>query len=374
MTQMAGIEAGEILQGIREWVEIETPTDSPPSVNRLMDEVQSSYEALGATTRRIPRDGFGDCLRVRCPWGGDEPGILVLSHLDTVHPLGTIERLPFHVDGDRAFGPGIYDMKGGAFLAFHAFRHLVRQGRQTPLPLTFLYNSDEEMSSQSSRPLIEEQARQAKYVLVTEPCRDGGKVVTARKGTARFTLTFEGRPSHSGSKHELGRSAIKELARQILLLEEMTDYERGLTVNVGVVSGGTRPNVIPAEAVAEVDMRVPSREIAEEAIAKAQNLKPFDPDVRIRVEGGAKRPPFEPSEEGMALFQHAQGVARELGVELESVTTGGASDGNFTAPMVPTLDGLGVDGEGAHTFHEQLYVSSLEPRCALMLRLFETLK
>ena len=374
MTQMAGIEAGEILQGIREWVEIETPTDSPASVNRLMDTVQSGYEALGATTRRIPRDGFGDCLRVRCPWGGDEPGILVLSHLDTVHPLGTLDRLAFRVDGDRAFGPGIYDMKGGAFLAFHAFRHLVRQGRETPLPLTFLYNSDEEMSSEGSRPLIEEQARNAKYVLVTEPCRDGGKVVTARKGTARFTLTFEGRPSHSGSKHQEGRSAVKEMARQILLLEEMTDYDRGLTVNVGVVSGGTRPNVIPAEAVAEVDMRVPTREIAEEAIAKVQHLKSFDPDVRIHVEGGAKRPPFEPSEHGMALFRHAQGVASELGFELDSVTTGGASDGNFTAPIVPTLDGLGVDGEGAHTFHEQLYVSSLEPRCALMLRLFETLQ
>jgi glutamate carboxypeptidase len=369
-----GIDAKEILAGIREWVAIESPTDTPAAVNRMMDRVQEEFAPLGVSIQRIPRDGFGDCLKIRSPWGGDGPGILVLSHLDTVHPLGTLhDGLPYRVEGDSAYGPGIYDMKGGAFLAFHAFRHLVRLGRETPLPITFLYNSDEELSSQSSRPLIEDEATQARFVFVTEPCRDGGAVVTSRKGTARFDVTFHGRPSHSGSKHAEGRSAIKEMARQILVLEEMTDYARDLTVNVGVVSGGTRPNVVPAEARMQVDMRIPSREVGDEMIPKVLGMTPFDPDIAIEIQGGAKRPPFERTAQGVALFEHARTLAAKLGISLREVRTGGASDGNFTAPVAPTLDGLGVDGEGAHTLQERLYVSSLEPRCTLMLRLFETL-
>jgi glutamate carboxypeptidase len=374
MNDTARFDAREILDGIRQWVEIESPTSNADAVNAMVGKVEADFAALGAHTRRVPgSDGFGDCLRVRSPWGGDGPGILILAHLDTVHEMGTLESMPFRVEGDIAYGPGIYDMKGGGYLAYHAYRQFSLLGRETPLPVTFFFNSEEEMSSPISRPHIEAEAKKSRHVLVAEPAYEG-RVITARKGTARFNITVNGRASHSGSKHKEGRSAIKELARQILVLEDMTDYERDLTVNVGVISGGTRPNVVAAEASAVVDMRVPSRQVADEAIPKVLGLKPFDPDVSISVDGGAKRPPFERTEKTMALFEHAKGLAAEIGFELTTTTGGGASDGNFTAPIVPTLDGLGVMGKGAHTDFEQIEISSLEPRSRLLFRLMETLE
>lgn len=368
-------DTAEILQGIREWVEIETPTDDAAAVNRLMDLVSEQYRALGAETRRIPgEDGFGDHLEVRSPWGGDGPCLLVLSHLDTVHPMGSLASMPFRVEGDSAYGPGIYDMKGGAHLGFAAFRALVRDGRETPLPLRFLYTSEEEVGSPVSRRHIEAAARGAKYVIVTEPARDGGRIVTNRKGTARFELRVRGRASHSGGYHQLGRSAIRELARQILDLEAMTDYETGLTVNVGVVAGGTRPNVVPEHAHALIDMRVPSREVADAAIAKVRGLKPYDPDIVLTVDGELERPPYAGDMSDTPIFHHAAAVARDIGFELAGTYSGGGSDGNFTAAMgIPTLDGIGVDGKGAHTSEEQLYVSSLAPRAIFVRRLLETL-
>ncbi|MCG8509943.1 MAG: M20/M25/M40 family metallo-hydrolase, partial [Rhodospirillales bacterium] len=273
------------------------------------------------------------------------------------------------------YGPGIFDMKGGAYLGFYAYRNLIRQGRESNLPIRFLFNSDEEMSSRVSRDYIVDEAQKAKYVLVLEPARDGGQVVSTRKGTARCVINVHGRPSHSGSSHAQGRSAIKELARQILVLEEMTDYDKGLTVNVGVIEGGTRPNVIPEFASAEVDMRVPTHALADEMIPRMMNLKPFDPDITIEVTGGAERPPYERTEAGVALFEHARDVAAELGMELKAAPqTGGASDANFAGPFAPALDGLGVVGEGAHTMNEQLSIASLAPRASLFYRLLETLE
>jgi len=371
---MSGYDAGEMLAGLREWVEIETPTDTPPAVNRLVDKVEKDFAALGAATRRIPgQKGFADCLRARSPWGGDGPGILVLAHLDTVHPIGTLERLPFRIAGDVAFGPGIYDMKGGGFMWFHVFRRFVQANRTSSLPITYLFNSDEEMSSRFSRDLLIEEARKAKFVLVLEPAREGGEVVIGRKGTARFRMTIKGRPSHAGSRHSEGRSAIKELAHQILAIEKMTDYAREITVNVGLIDGGSRPNVIAEFAHAEVDMRVPTKAIADEMIPKLFKLKPHDPDCVIEVTGGAERPPFEQTAGGRALFEHARKLASAMGVDIKGVTTGGASDANFSSPLCPSLDGLGVIGRGAHTMEEQIVVSSLAQRAALLERLFETL-
>ena len=373
MTDAGQFDTREILNGIQSWVEIESPTNDADAVNRMVSKVEADFAGLGATTVRIPgSNGYGDCLKVRSPWGGDDPGILVLGHLDTVHPLGTITAMPFRVAGDTAFGPGIYDMKGGAYLAFYAFGQLRRLGRETPLPVTFFFNSEEEVSSPISRPLIEAEAGRARYVLVAEPAYEG-RVVTARKGTARFNVMVHGRASHSGSRHQEGRSAIRELARQILVLEDMTDYARGLTVNVGTITGGTRANVVPAEAHAYVDMRVPSRQIAEKAIARVLALEPFDKEVTLTIDGGAMRPPFEKLPATVALFEHARELAAEIGFDLEDHTAGGASDGNFTAPMTPTLDGLGVLGKGAHTDFEQIEVPSLEPRARLLFRLLETL-
>ena len=372
------IDAEEILSGILEWISIESPSHDAEAVNRMVDRVQVDMHGIGARIERIPgRDGFGDVLKTRTPWGGDGPGILVLSHLDTVHPIGTTEEvLPIRREDDHVYGPGIYDMKGGAYLAYYAYRHLMRMGVETPLPITFLYIPEEEVGSPTSRDIIEREALQNKYVLVTEPAREGGKIVTSRKGVADFHLTVKGRPAHAGARHEDGRSAIKEMARQILALEEMTDYERGITLNVGMVDGGTGINVVPAQCAAHVDLRVPDAATAEEMCARLANLTPFDPDTTLEVTGGMNRPPYDKNEGIAALFDRAKSLAAEIGFELEDVLkTGGGSDGNFTAALgVPTLDGLGADGYGAHSDYEHIYFSSLEPRAKLLLRLFQTLE
>jgi glutamate carboxypeptidase len=364
-----------ILDSIRRWVEMETPTEAPEQVNRLASLVADGYRDLPATIERVAgRDGCGDHLVVRSSWGQDRPGILVLSHLDTVHPLGFIERLPFRIEGDSAFGPGIYDMKGGAYLAYHAFRQLCVGPERSPLGVTQLYVSDEEIGSPTSRALIEAEGRKAKYVLVTEPARDGGKIVTGRKGVARFEVFIKGVPAHAGSRPQDGRSAIRELGNIIQTLEALNDLKRGVTVNVGVVRGGTRPNVIAEEAYAEVDMRVPTIADADELMPKILNLKSRTEGVSVKVTGGLNRPPYEKGNAGAALFEHAKTLAAEIGFELVDTATGGGSDGNFTAPHTATLDGLGVDGQGAHTHYEQIYISSIEPRARLLHRLYQTLR
>src|ERR1700732_4106860 len=364
-----------ILDGIRRWVEIETPTEAPDQINRLATLVAGGYRDLPATIERVAgRSGCGDHILARSSWGQERPGLLVLSHLDTVHPVCFIERLPFRIDDDSAFGPGIYDMKGGAYLAYHAFRQLCTESERSPLGVTHLYVSDEEIGSPTSRALIEAEGRKARYVLVTEPARDGGKVVTGRKGVARFEIFIKGVPAHAGTRPEDGRSAIRELANIIQTLEAMNDSKRGVTVNVGLVKGGTKPNVIAEEAYAEVDMRVPTIADADELVANILNLKSRTEGVDVKVTGELNRPPYEKSNAGAALYEHAKTLAADIGFELSDTFTGGGSDGNFTAPHTATLDGLGVDGKGAHTHYEQIYISSLEPRARLLHRLYQTLR
>jgi glutamate carboxypeptidase len=364
-----------ILDGIRRWVEIETPTEAPDQVNKLATMVADGYRDLPVIIERIAgHNGCGDHLVARSSWGQDAPGILVLSHLDTVHPMGFIERLPFKIEGDSAFGPGIYDMKGGAYLAYHAFRQICATPERSPLGITQLYVSDEEIGSPTSRALIEAEGRKAKYVLVTEPARDGGKIVTGRKGVARFDVFIKGVPSHAGTRPEDGRSAIRELANVIQTLEAMNDLKRGVTVNVGLVRGGTKPNVIAEEAYAEVDMRVPTIADADELVPRILNLKSRTEGVSVKVTGELNRPPYEKGNAGAALYEHARALATELGFDLIDTSTGGGSDGNFTAPHTATLDGLGVDGKGAHTHYEQMYISSIEPRARLLHRLYQTLR
>jgi len=371
------LDAEEILTGVLRWVEVETPSHDGKAVNRLVDQVEQAMAVLGAKITRTPgRDGFGDILRARTPWGGDKPGILVLSHLDTVHPKGSIDGV-FKVrrDGDKVYGPGIYDMKAGAYIAHYALRHLVREGKETPLPITYLYVPEEEIGSPTSRALIEAEAKKNKYVLVTEPAREGGKIVTARKGVARFCVAVKGRPAHAGARHQDGRSAIKEMAKQILRFEALTDYDLGVTASVGLVQGGTGVNVIPAECTAEVDMRMPDAATAKRVVAEVLAFKAFDPDCQVTIEGGLNRPPYEKFEGIQKLFDHAKGLAANIGFELKDMKTGGGSDGNFTAALgIPTLDGLGADGHGAHSFDEHILYSSLIERTQLMIRLFETLK
>jgi glutamate carboxypeptidase len=366
-----------MIEGIQRWVETESPSRDRAAVNRMIDLVATEVADLPVVSERVPgARGFGDMLLVRSPRLGERRGILVLSHVDTVHPLGTLARaLPFRRDGDRLYGPGLYDMKGGAYAGLAAFRVVV-QLRSHRLPITYLFTSDEEVGSPTSRELIEREARGARYVLVTEPARDGGKIVTSRKGVGRFEVTTTGVPAHSGSRHRDGHSAIKEMARQILAIEAMTDYARGITTTVGMVNGGTAPNVIPQHCHITVDLRVRDEATGQEMEAKILALRPFDPAVELRVTGGMNRPPFEKSPAIGALFRHAQALARDIGFDLvDALMTGGGSDGNFTAALgVPTLDGLGIDGDGAHTNWEHGLVSSIVPRMRLMQRLLETLQ
>ena len=371
------LEAEEILDGILEWVNIESPSDDPAAINRMADRVEQDLGGIGARVERIAgRDGYGDVLIARCAEAGEKPGILVLSHMDTVHPVGTLEGArPVERDGDVVYGPGIYDMKGGAYIAFHAMRHLVRMGMPPSLPVTFLYVPEEEVGSHTSREHIERLALENKYVLVTEPARDGGKVVTSRKGAGDFEVVTRGRPAHAGARHQDGRNAIKEMAHQVLRLEAMTDYARDITVSVGVVEGGTFPNVVPAECRALVDLRVPDADSAQEMCERIMGIAPVGPDTEVQVSGGMNRPGYRKDEGITALFEHARTLAAEIGFELEDTGSGGVSDGNFSAALgVPTLDGLGVDGQGAHTDYEQLYYSSIIPRTRLWVRLLTTLE
>ncbi len=371
------LDAEEILAGVLELVEIESPSHDGVAVNRVVDHVEHGMQALGMKLERNPgRDGFGDILVARTPWGGDGPGILVLAHLDTVHPIGIKEtRNPVRRDGDKVYGPGIYDMKAGAYIAQHAMKHLIREGKETPLPVTFVFVPEEEIGSPTSRALIEQHGKANKYVLVCEPAREGGKIVTARNGRLDYTIKVTGRPSHAGVKHMDGRSAIREMAHIILKLEALTDYSKSCTCSVGTIKGGTLTNVVPEECEISVDLRAPSMAEAERLMAAVEGITPVDPDCVLSIEGGIDRPPYDKFEGIEKLFQHAKGLAAEIGFDLQDLKTGGGSDGNFTGALgIPTLDGLGADGAGAHSNDEYIYFSSLVERCRLMIRLFETLK
>jgi glutamate carboxypeptidase len=373
------IDTNAILEDISRLAAIESPTSHPAGVNAVLDLIAGWFEGTGVAFERLKvRDDFGGLLKVHSASpGGSNGGILVLSHVDTVHPVGTLAGpLPLRRDGDRLYGPGVYDMKGGLTLAVAAFQRIARAKATTPLPITFMFTPDEEVGSVGSRQHIEAEAARHKYVLVTEPKRNGSRVVTSRKGTGRFLIEARGRAAHAGAAHDKGRSAIRAMARIILDIEGFTDYGRGITTNVGLVSGGTGVNVIPEHCRINADMRILDLASAREMEARFHGLKSPDPDVVITVTGGMLRPPFERGPHIDLLFDKAAAVAKTLGIALESgPRTGGGSDGNFTAAKgLPTLDGLGVDGNGAHTHEEHLLISSIEPGTRLMQGLLETLE
>ena len=370
-------DADEILEGLLPWVRCESPTSDVAGVNRMMDLASAALQRLGATIERTPgRDGYGDIVIGRL--GGAEPtnsaGILILSHLDTIHLAGTLDgRLPLRRDGDRYFGPGIYDMKGGVRIAMHALEVLRRAGVKSKLPVSYMIVPDEEVGSPSSREAIEAEARRHKYVLVTEPCKSG-VIVTGRFAFQRYWVTVHGRPAHAGANNRLGRSSIRAMARLIERIEGMTDFDRGMTFSVGTIQGGTFVNVMPIECRAQVLTVAPTKAIFDEVHARMKALEDEDDGIRVVVERGPVRPLWEPHRETMSLFEKAHGLAAEIGFELKHGSFGGGSDGNFTGALgVATLDGLGVDGGGAHTFEEHLLVSSLVPRCRLFAELLRTL-
>ncbi|HEX8168618.1 MAG TPA: M20/M25/M40 family metallo-hydrolase [Beijerinckiaceae bacterium] len=368
-------DADAMLEGLRPWVECESPTFDAAAVNRMMDIAARDLALMGARIERVPgRMGFGDCVRASFPHAREgEPGVLVLGHMDTVHPVGTLESLPWRRDGERAYGPGIYDMKGGNYLVLEALRLLAGTGIGTALPVTVLFTSDEEVGSPSTRDLIEAEAAKARFVLVPEPGGADDSVVTGRYAIARFNLETVGRPSHAGARLAEGRSAIRAMARKVLEVEAMTTDD--CTFSVGVIHGGQWVNCVAttcrAEALSMAKRQVDLDQGVERMLAMAGTAD----DVAFRVARGVTRPVWEPDDAAMALYETARGIAKGIGFDIPHRSAGGGSDGNFTGAMgIPTLDGLGVLGGGGHTLEEHLVVDSLVRRGRLMAGLLATLE
>ncbi len=365
-------DADAMLEGLRAWVECESPTHDAAAVNRMMALAARHLALMGATVETIPgRMGFGDCVRARFPHASAEKGVLVLAHLDTVHPVGTLAQgLPFRREGALAYGPGIQDMKGGTFLAIEAIGQLIRAGIATKRPVTVLLTSDEEVGSPSTRDLIEAEASRHAVVLVPEPARPDGGVVTGRYAIARFNLRTTGRPSHAGARLADGRSAIREMARQVVAIEEMTT--EACTFSVGVIRGGQWVNCVATHCDAESLSMAKRQEDLDAAVERMLALRPTGNDVQLSVTRGVTRPVWEPDAAVLALHATAEALAARLGFALPHQSAGGGSDGNFTGAMgIPTLDGLGIVGAQAHTLEEHVEVASLATRGRLFAGLLQ---
>lgn len=372
----AASHQNDIVALLREMVECESPSNEPEAVNRFVDLLIERTRDIGvAKTFRVARFGKHVRIEFKLPGKRKNAQLLALGHSDTVWPLGTLRQMPFRTEKKRLWGPGVLDMKAG--LAF--FLSAIRILRELDVPVArrvaLLVVSDEEVGSESSRAITEAEARKSAAVLVLEPGTGlTGKLKTSRKGVGSFNLRVEGRAAHAGVDFTNGASAIVELARQIERLTGFTDPARGITVNPGVIKGGTRTNVVAAEAEAAVDIRVMRERDGRRLAAQFQKLKPVDSRCRLTITGGLNRPPMERTKAIAALFAQAKELAVELGVELEESSTGGGSDGNFTAAVgTPTLDGLGGVGEGAHATNESILVDRIADRTALLARLIQAL-
>ena len=360
---------------IRQLVEIESPSDDKRSVDRCAEAVADLASQLKAKVRRHRQRDFGDVLELRFEPGRKkkEAPVMLLGHLDTVWPLGTLPAMPFRIAQGRAWGPGVLDMKAGVVMGLTAIEAL-RATATLDRPVVFLLNGDEEVGSTVSRPITEKLARGCAAVFVLEPAQGlEGEYKTARKGVGDYTLRVEGVAAHAGVDFEKGHSAVHELAWQLEKVRGFTELERGLTVNAGVIRGGTRTNVIAAEAEAEIDVRIARSKDAARVDRKFHSLRVRDRRCVLQVEGGMNRPPMERSRATVALFRRAATLAAEMGFSLAEAATGGGSDGNFTAALgVPTLDGMGAVGEGAHASHESVLLNQLLPRTALLAEMIRT--
>lgn len=361
----------DIITFLRELVECESPSDDPAAVNRLVDLFTARVADIAKVTA-FTRGPFGRHLRCEFDLRGDKKGqILALGHSDTVWPLGTLRSMPFREAEGRLWGPGILDMKAGLVFFVYAMRAL----RDLDIPVRdrviLQVNADEEVGSEGSRELTEEAARQSRVVLVLEPGTGlEGKLKTARKGVGDYTVVVHGRASHSGVDFAAGASAILELSRQIERIAGFTNLDQGITVNPGVIGGGTRTNVVAAEARVEVDIRIARMQDAEYLEHSFRKLEPVDPRCTIEVTGGLNRPPMERTPAIRDLFRTAARLAEELGMTIEESSTGGGSDGNFTAALgIPTLDGLGGVGEGIHALNESVLIDRIADRTALLAKL-----
>ncbi|MDE2945678.1 MAG: M20 family metallopeptidase [Chloroflexota bacterium] len=349
---------------LKRFIALESPTTNKAAVDALGKALAAELRGLGGAVEVLPKTEVGDVLRAR--WNPGEGGLLIMSHMDTVWDVGTVAGRPTRIEGDRLYGVGAMDMKGGIVIALWALRALRALERFPRQPISYLLNSDEETGSKHSSAEIESEALAHNAVFVTEPPQDGA-YKTQRKGVSQYTIRARGRAAHSGADHEHGVNAIEEIAHQVIAVEAMTDYAIGTTANVGVISGGTRANVVPAEAMVEVNVRAWTRVNQQAIHEKMMNLRAVHPEAEIIVEGGVGVPPMERSPEIAALFKRAQTLAAEMGIVLEEGRTGGGSDGNKTAALgVPTLDGMGMVGEGGHAINEYGEISSLPERAAIM--------
>ncbi len=361
-----------LLEFIEALVAIESPSDDPAAVNRCGAELASRLEALGAAITRVSSGTAGDHLRAS--FGTGTRQVLLLGHFDTVWPIGQLGTMPVAREGGRLHGPGIFDMKAGIGLATLATRAVLARDALANARIVMLWTTDEEIGSTTSRALIEAEARKSDAVLVFEPSLPGGALKTSRKGVGQFELVARGVSAHAGLDPGKGVSAVRELARQIIAIDDLQDLERGISVTVGVVAGGTRANVVPAEARATIDARATTLADAERVERAMQALTPRIPGATLSVTGGFDRPPLERSAKVIALFGMAKAVAAEMGISLEEGSAGGGSDGNFTAALgIPTLDGFGAVGDGAHALHEHVEIEALAPRAAVIAGLLERL-
>ena len=356
----------DMVAHLTQLVEMESPSDHKPSLDRLAAVLAEHASAVGARAEVLRQNVAGDCVRAR--WGAGAGGALLLCHMDTVWDLGTLAERPVRVEDGRLYGPGAFDMKGGIVNALWAMRALRELKLMPGRRVTLLITSDEEIGSDASRALIEAEARAHEVVFVLEPAHPPrASLKTWRKGVGGYRVTVTGRAAHAGAAHDEGINAIAELARHVLAIEALTDYAAGTTVNVGVIRGGTRSNVVPEQAWAEVDYRVMNMAEGVRVDAFMSGLKPQQAGIKLEVVGGLNRPPMVRTPAIVALYARAEAVAAELGFPLTETGTGGGSDGNFTAALgVPTLDGLGVVGDGGHALHEHVVVSSLPERAALL--------
>lgn len=364
-------DSAAILAGLKPWVLCESPTYDPSAVNRMMDLAAYELAALGAEIERIPgRMGFGGSLRARLPHKDrGKPGILVSGHLDTVHPVGTLAKLPFRVEGNKAYGPGIQDMKGGNYVCLEALRQIVKAGWETPLPVTVLFTPDEEVGTPSTRDLIEMEALRNKYVLVPEPAKPDGGCVTGRYAIARFNLRSVGRPSHAGWALKDGRSAIALMAKKLLEVEAMTTED--CTFSVGVIHAGQWVNCVSSECVGEALSMAKRQADLDKGVEAMLALSDDSGDVVFEVTRGVTRPVWEPDAGTMALYEITRTIAGEIGFDLPHGSAGGGSDGNFTGALgIPTIDSIGVRGAGLHTLNEHIEIDSLAERAKLAAGLF----
>ena len=371
-TSRLSFDSESMLAGLQPWIECESPTWDAASVNRMLDLAGGALAEMGASMDLIPGEmGLGQCVRGRFGHG-DGPGILVMAHLDTVHPVGTLAHLPFRRDGAKCYGPGICDMKGGTYAAFEAIRQL-HKADALPTPLTVLLTPDEEIGSPSSRALIEAEAARARYVLVPEPARADGGVVSGRYAIARFNLTATGTPSHAGARLAEGRSAIAEMARQVLAIEAMTTDD--CTFSVGVVHGGQWVNCVATTCTGEALSMAKRQADLDRGVAAMLALRGTPGGAHFAASRGVTRPVWEPSAATMAMFGHVRDIAAGMGITLTHQSAGGGSDGNFSGAMgIPTLDGLGVRGGGVHTLGEYILVDSLAERARLFAGLLDALR